>query len=496
MHVIDLLSGAPKTLIFQQDSNKSNLGGILTIIYLIIVILIIISYIINYIKSDNYIIAYTSHYESNSDSEFIYKRYDNENLNPKINVTFQIVDIYGQEINENNYGIMYGYTIEDIKFYKLNEEIQTTSYGFNFYLYYKCENVTDDNCIINPEDLFNTNIFYLTINYSGFKLEHQNKKSPITRQYKTIRIPFNIDDNTFSYYYMKWKTIIYSEENSITGIFDNIFGNKKDDKYGGEYLDPIIMVFNEKDYEFTISQKKRGRKIISYILVNSGDCNSYYDLYSRKEKNIFDSIADVFSLSSTIYNILIFIYCGFYSNNFDNYTIIERLLLKAKQEKDNTIIYKINNKITENYEDNSNNENGKEESDRENVFIKNNSNKIKVSTFKNKNDIVVKNSTVQNKILIKEQNKNEIDNKKIILPKLHFLDYFYNNCYKKKCCFSRNQELITICNEIAKQYNSIDLIIYNQLILENLFKDYKWNDPKLNTILNNKLIQDLNLNKN
>ena len=295
---------------------------------------------------------------------------------------------------------------------------------------------------------------------------------------------------------MKWKTIIYSEENSITGIFDNIFGIKKDDKYGGEYLEPVIMVFNEKDYEFTISQKKRGRKIISYILVNSGDYNSYYDLYSRKEKNIFDSIADVFSLSSTIYNILIFIYCGFYSNNFDNYTIIERLLLKAKQEKDNTIIYKINNKITENYEDNSNNENGKEESDRENVFIKNNSNKIKVSTFKNKNDFVVKNSTVQNKILIKEQNKNENDNKKIILPKLHFLDYFYNNCYKKKCCFSRNQELITICNEIAKQYNSIDLIIYNQLILENLFKDYKWNDPKLNTILNNKLIQDLNLNKN
>ena len=119
-----------------------------------------------------------------------------------------------------------------------------------------------------------------------------------------------------------------------------------------------------------------------------------------------------------------------------------------------------------------------------------------MSTFKNKNDIVVKNSTVQNKILIKEQNKNENDNKKIILPKLHFLDYFYNNCYKKKCCFSRNQELITICNEIVKHYNSIDLIIYNQLILENLFKDYKWNDPKLNTILNNKLIQDLNLNKN
>ena len=39
----------------------------------------------------------------------------------------------------------------------------------------------------------------------------------------------------------------------------------------------------------------------------------------------------------------------------------------------------------------------------------------------------------------------------------------------------------------------MDFIIYNQMKLENLFKDYKWNNPELNTIENNKMISDLKL---
>ena len=36
MNKLDFLSGAPKTLIFEKSSNKTNFGGVLTIIYLII----------------------------------------------------------------------------------------------------------------------------------------------------------------------------------------------------------------------------------------------------------------------------------------------------------------------------------------------------------------------------------------------------------------------------------------------------------------------------
>ena len=80
-----------------------------------------------------------------------------------------------------------------------------------------------------------------------------------------------------------------------------------------------------------------------------------------------------------------------------------------------------------------------------------------------------------------------------MLPKLHFYDFLFNNFYSKKCCAGSKQELISTCNEIVSKYNSIDYILYNQIKLENLLKDYKWNNPKLNDIQNNKLMTDLKL---
>ena len=45
MQKLDFLSGAPKTFIFEKSSNKTNLGGVFTLIYLIIVLLIFLVYI-------------------------------------------------------------------------------------------------------------------------------------------------------------------------------------------------------------------------------------------------------------------------------------------------------------------------------------------------------------------------------------------------------------------------------------------------------------------
>ena len=68
-----------------------------------------------------------------------------------------------------------------------------------------------------------------------------------------------------------------------------------------------------------------------------------------------------------------------------------------------------------------------------------------------------------------------------------------NNIYCKRYCETKKQEIISKCNEIVLKYNSIDYTLYSQMILENLLKDYKWNNPKLNNIENNKLINDLKL---
>ena len=49
-----------------------------------------------------------------------------------------------------------------------------------------------------------------------------------------------------------------------------------------------------------------------------------------------------------------------------------------------------------------------------------------------------------------------------------------------------------MCNDIVAQYSSIDAIIVNAMRLENLFLDYKWNNPNLSKLLNHELIIKLN----
>ena len=59
MNKLDFLSGAPRTLIFEKKSNKTNLGGVWTLIYLIIVLLLIVVYMYDYKANPKYSVFYT-----------------------------------------------------------------------------------------------------------------------------------------------------------------------------------------------------------------------------------------------------------------------------------------------------------------------------------------------------------------------------------------------------------------------------------------------------
>ena len=52
MQRLDFISGAPKTFIFQQESNKTNLGGLITILFFIAMIIIIYAYLHEYFVND------------------------------------------------------------------------------------------------------------------------------------------------------------------------------------------------------------------------------------------------------------------------------------------------------------------------------------------------------------------------------------------------------------------------------------------------------------
>lgn len=73
MNKLDFLSKEPKALIFGKNSNKTNFGGVLTLIYLIIVLIIAIAYIYDFSKNKKYEINYTYDYQYHNEAEFISK---------------------------------------------------------------------------------------------------------------------------------------------------------------------------------------------------------------------------------------------------------------------------------------------------------------------------------------------------------------------------------------------------------------------------------------
>jgi hypothetical protein len=89
MKKLDFISGAPKTFIFQQDSNKTNLGGILTILFIIAMLIIIYSYIYEYFANDKYKVSYYYN-EVYYEDEELNEIYNNEKLYPELDYTLAL----------------------------------------------------------------------------------------------------------------------------------------------------------------------------------------------------------------------------------------------------------------------------------------------------------------------------------------------------------------------------------------------------------------------
>ena len=60
---------------------------------------------------------------------------------------------------------------------------------------------------------------------------------------------------------------------------------------------------------------------------------------------------------------------------------------------------------------------------------------------------------------------------------MNLLDFCIHQFYFRCFGHSIKQNLINSCNDIAAKHLTIENILYNQIRLENLLKDYKWNNP-------------------
>ena len=338
---------------------------------------------------------------------------------------------------------------------------------------YDCLNESTTECKIDPRTLY-SNTISINMDYNGFFLLHQNKTSPIYRNKEAVSHRYTpyFKINNPSRLVQTWKIVRYKEQKG----FFSLFRKEEDNDYIG-------LGMKSNDYSEMTSKDGTKDIFISAYDVRSRTFHEYkvlgrvkfdvdyhhYDEYKRTPKSFWDTVANICSLSMTIFNGLCFYLVNYFSNNIDNYKIMEKILYNSdlKPEKK-----EINNKEINapNYDLNKS----------ENLIDNSNGDKNLLSI----NDEMVYEN---NQGLI---NKDFIEDKENF-PKLNFFDFLFNEIYNGRCGKLEIRKLIQKCNEIVSKYYSIECVIYNLIKLENLLKDYRWNNPELNNFDNNESILEL-----
>ena len=452
MRKLDFLSDFPKAYIFQKSSNKTTFGGFLTLVYIFIVFLIAIAYVYNYYANDKYIISYI-YYESIETHDKQKELRTDPEYDPTLNFNFEIFDQHLEPLNKN-------FIIVDMKkgtILKRNKYYRYKVSELDIGVIYKC---LDMNCDLQPEDKKYENqlFYYFGLIRQAFSLNLQDKNQPIqlgnTKYISFLKMNQNFMQSVKAF----WEIIRVKEEK---GLFDNYIGNKKE-KVGGTFSDsfdfyniqsrPVDMDM-DNIYFPKLNLSGIYKPIFEFEIAN--DFSRTVE-YIRNKISIFDVIANICSLSIAIFNGFRFGFDFFYSQNFDNYKIIDKILTakgKSREKKINDAKFDRSFPLL-----NENELNEEEEKDVD---------KINLIT-----DI--------------ESEKNEDS-----LPKYHFFNFIFN-LFSCKCCQKNKvQKSITICNNIMEKYYSIENLIYSQFMLENLLQDYKWNNPDLNSIKNIELIYEL-----
>ena len=168
MHKLDFLSVAPKTFIFEKSSNKTNLGGVFTLIYLIIVLFIFLAYLVDYTVNPKYEVQLFSEYFYNYDREYIENKRKDEKLNPKLLVSF----FYLGETSEKNESEFFVYQIvnvEEDRRIEFNEIYESFAKEFIFYIGIVCKNTS---CL--PPDI-EADMFLFYLGYKGYEINLQKK---------------------------------------------------------------------------------------------------------------------------------------------------------------------------------------------------------------------------------------------------------------------------------------------------------------------------------
>ena len=474
MKKFDILSQPPRTYIFERYSNKTIFGGVLSIIYLLIMIFISIYYIYNYIIGDKYEYYYSYRELPEEQKKKVFAGFD---PNPPIHIKLDAINELDWNISSNLKFIYYTKDSEKKIIYRNDwTEITIPDYAI-IDLYYSIDDVNDIKEIEFGEN------FEVNLTYKTFYLDHQNPVCPFKKIviYKYLR--FNFEKNFILY--MNWEFTKYKEKNDIFKIFSNYLrrpiqfldgrltiNDLKEEKNDGEYNNEYIID--------GVIHKYLG----SIVIFNSRDT---IHEYLRQKREWLSVLATISALANSFYSIFVRFFYFIYSKKYDQYKIFKNiLLLDAKIKKSDSIFLseasnlKLNNFSLEKKVE-------KALEVREIQVI--NSNKNDSCSSTNNNDKGSECPTTE-----KEEKDEEVDNNNLHLPKMPFVNFIFNNLFIDKCSNSNKQKLINLSSKIIYKYYSIENILYNQIKFENLLNDYKWNNPKLKNVQNNKTILEIRNN--
>ena len=471
MKTIDFISQLPANIfsIFSEKRNKTGLGGCLFIIKILAIMAITFIFLFYHFKNDLYKIEYSEKFITRAEGVWDSRDTD-ERFDQKIKFDFTLLtDYYNNELSDN-------FVIAD--FHNMDLGISgdyrnkgTTQKPSELYIaiYYKCHN--DTVCKYfergNQDEDYTATYYNLEIKYPGFEIRHQSSEQPIvdTIGNLSFKCPFVFD--TITYTKLFWSNIKYEEE---TGMWSSLFSKYILKKDPVSYVKGYIKSSSTFPIEIPDDKKKSRLNGHTYQLlaVMKIENNIYeYAHYVRKKNSIFVTIANISALISTT-NFILITFLNYYSRNYNNYDIVRFLTIQKDLRKNDLLKNKSKDAIQK-----------KELSDYNNIS--------KIENKKESNSDLI-NDKDDNELLIDEidpELENEINKKS---NTINCLSFFVNNIYFKSLKRNKIQDMISICNEILGKYLSIDNLLYNQIMFENMLKDYKWNDNTLNGIKNNELI--------
>ena len=490
MRVLDFMSGAPKLAIFREGANKTILGGALYLIYIIILIILLIIYLVNFFSREKYDFNYSLVKQSVEDIiELENSKEKSEKFDTNLDYIFYLGKDYASikyyNITENKDFIIIDVNAlvkklrsrdtprDDEGFVRLNSDknqnedecfvrqgtiINQKVSDLALAVLYRCEK---DDCTIRDEDKINVYSYYLFMEYKGFSIDHQNPEKPIQplpdNIYWLEKIQFLNNTNIA---FLNWELIEYREEKGVFGkTYNDMVGNNYI-YHGGYYKTKDIYtddghVSELPDNNYMIKDLDGNHfKLLLYLESHINYLD--YERYTRKKNSFLDALASVAALGSTVLHLMSSVYAALYSDNYDKYKIIENILTKKM-------------KIKIKGDDST-----KEEKAKEDKMTELKTDLIITENENENNDLNINESGEEKE----EEHFTKNYNESVDLPSPRFLDFlihkFYFKCYKP----SMKQALIASCKDIVAKYITIENILYNQIKLEYLWKDYKWNNPQ------------------